>query len=65
VIRVENLTKCFGTSVALHDLGFDVAPGKVTGFLGPNGAGKSTTMRCMVGLDRFERGTTQASPTPL
>lgn len=56
VISVRNLTKRFGTTVAVDDLSFDVQPGRVTGFLGPNGSGKSTTMRCMVGLDRYERG---------
>ena len=58
VIEVRNLTKRFGKTVAVDDLSFDVQPGRVTGFLGPNGSGKSTTMRCMVGLDRHERGTT-------
>ena len=58
VIEVRNLTKRFGKTVAVDDLSFDVRPGRVTGFLGPNGSGKSTTMRCMVGLDRHERGTT-------
>ena len=56
MIHVRNLTKRFGNTVAVDDLSFDVQPGKVTGFLGPNGSGKSTTMRCMVGLDRFESG---------
>ena len=58
MIEVRNLTKRFGKTVAVDDLSFDVRPGRVTGFLGPNGSGKSTTMRCMVGLDRFERGLT-------
>ena len=56
VLEVRNLTKRFGQVVAVDDLSFDVQPGRVTGFLGPNGSGKSTTMRCMVGLDRYERG---------
>jgi ABC-2 type transport system ATP-binding protein len=56
VIRVRNLTKKFGTVVAVDDLSFDVEPGRVTGFLGPNGSGKSTTMRCMIGLDRYQNG---------
>jgi ABC-2 type transport system ATP-binding protein len=56
VIRVRNLTKRFGTIVAVDDLSFDVQPGRVTGFLGPNGSGKSTTMRCMTGLDRYQSG---------
>jgi ABC-2 type transport system ATP-binding protein len=58
VIEIRGLTKRFGKVVAVDDLSFDVSPGRVTGFLGPNGAGKSTTMRCMVGLDRADRGTT-------
>ena len=56
MLQVRNLTKRFGQVVAVDDLSFDVQPGRVTGFLGPNGSGKSTTMRCMVGLDRYEQG---------
>jgi ABC-2 type transport system ATP-binding protein len=56
VIEVEGLTKQYGRTVAVDDLSFTVAPGRVTGFLGPNGAGKSTTMRMMLGLDRPTAG---------
>ncbi len=59
MIEIRNITKRFGRQLAVNDLSFDVHPGRVTGFLGPNGSGKSTTMRCMLGLDRFERGTTR------
>jgi ABC-2 type transport system ATP-binding protein len=59
MIEIREITKRFGTTVAVDNLSFDVHPGRVTGFLGPNGSGKSTTMRCMLGLDRFERGTTR------
>lgn len=58
MIEIRNLTKRFGGNLAVDDLSFDVQPGRVTGFLGPNGSGKSTTMRCMVGLDRPQRGVT-------
>ncbi len=58
MITVDDLTKRFGSKIAVDHLGFDVRPGVVTGFLGPNGSGKSTTMRCMLGLDRHESGTT-------
>ena len=58
MIVVDNLTKRFGAKVAVDSLGFTVRPGVVTGFLGPNGSGKSTTMRCMLGLDRADSGTT-------
>jgi ABC-2 type transport system ATP-binding protein len=57
LIEVEHVTKRYGSTVAVDDLSFTVAPGSVTGFLGPNGAGKSTTMRAIVGLDRADSGT--------
>ena len=51
MIEVGELTKRYGSAVAVHGLSFTVHPGRVTGFLGPNGAGKSTTMRVILGLD--------------
>ena len=56
MITVVGITKTYGARVAVDDLTFDVAPGRVTGFVGPNGAGKSTTMAMMVGLTRPDRG---------
>ena len=52
MIEVENLSKRYGTKLAVDGLSFVVQPGIVTGFLGPNGAGKSTTMRMIAGLDQ-------------
>ena len=49
-LSAVNLTKKFGSVVAVDDLSFDVAAGRVTGFLGPNGAGKTTTLRMLLGL---------------
>lgn len=56
MIEIRGLTKRFGPVLAVNDLSFSVQPGKVTGFLGPNGSGKSTSMRCMVRLDRADKG---------
>jgi ABC-2 type transport system ATP-binding protein len=56
MITVSSLTKQYGQRMAVDNLSFDVAPGRVTGFVGPNGAGKSTTMRMMVGLTRPDSG---------
>jgi ABC-2 type transport system ATP-binding protein len=55
-IEVQGLTKRFGDKLAVDDLSFTVAPGRVTGFVGPNGAGKSTTMRMILGLDAPNAG---------
>jgi ABC-2 type transport system ATP-binding protein len=49
-IEFKNLTKNFGTTVAVNNLSFTVEPGRVTGFLGPNGSGKSTSLRALTGL---------------
>ena len=57
MIEAHDLTKHYGSKLAVDHLSFQVAPGKVTGFLGPNGAGKSTTMRLVLGLDRPDTGT--------
>ncbi len=57
MIEARGLVKRYGEKVAVNDLSFTVAPGKVTGFLGPNGAGKTTTMRLILGLDYPNAGT--------
>jgi ABC-2 type transport system ATP-binding protein len=61
MITVSGLTKRYGKRLAVNDLTFDVAAGRVTGFVGPNGAGKSTTMRMMVGLTRPDSGEVRCS----
>jgi ABC-2 type transport system ATP-binding protein len=50
VLRVSDLTKHYGDTVAVEALTFALAPGTITGFLGPNGAGKTTTLRLLLGL---------------
>lgn len=46
-IKVEQLTKIYGTQKALDAISFETKPGDILGFLGPNGAGKSTTMKIL------------------
>ncbi|MBB4951277.1 ABC-2 type transport system ATP-binding protein [Kitasatospora gansuensis] len=50
MIEINELTKRYGGTTAVHGLTFTVRPGRVTGFLGPNGSGKSTTLRMVLGL---------------
>ena len=64
MIEARGLTKRYGDTLAVDDLSFSVAPGKITGFLGPNGAGKTTTMRLILGLDRPTSGTVTIGGQP-
>lgn len=48
-IKIQNLSKTYGSQRAVDDISFEVAKGEIVGFLGPNGAGKSTTMKILTG----------------
>ena len=64
MIEAKNLSKRYGSTVAVNDLSFTVKPGIVTGFLGPNGSGKSTTMRMIIGLDHPNGGSASINGKP-
>ena len=64
MLEVKNLTKKYGSKVAVDNISFTVPNGRVTGFLGPNGAGKSTTMRLITGLEHSNSGTALVDNVP-
>ena len=49
MVKVENLTKRYGSLYALSDASFEIGEGEIVGLLGPNGAGKSTAMNILTG----------------
>ena len=53
LLRIENVTKKYGKTVANSDISFSVNAGETAVLLGPNGAGKSTIIKCIAGLLRF------------
>ncbi len=57
VIRVQGLSKRYGTFTAVNDISFDVRRGEIFGILGPNGAGKTTTLEMIEGLRLPTMGT--------
>ncbi|MCF7955037.1 MAG: ABC transporter ATP-binding protein [Phycisphaerae bacterium] len=50
MIKINGLSKNYGSLAALVNLKLDIAPGDIFGFIGPNGAGKTTTMRILATL---------------
>ncbi|WP_442482434.1 ABC transporter ATP-binding protein [Aeoliella sp. SH292] len=61
VLRATDLTRRYGTRVAVDQLNLEVARGEIFGFLGPNGAGKTTTIRMLMGLMRPDGGRAEIS----
>ncbi|MBM3943727.1 MAG: ABC transporter ATP-binding protein [SAR202 cluster bacterium] len=55
-VRVEGLTKRFGSFTAVSDISFTVKTGEIFGILGPNGAGKTTTLEIIEGLQKPSQG---------
>lgn len=64
VIRVDGVSRWFGSVVAVSEISFDVMPG-ITGLLGPNGAGKTTLLRMMTGLAATSSGTVTVLGQPV
>ena len=55
-IRLEGITKRFGSTVALRDVSLEIADGEFFAVLGPPGAGKTTLLRTIVGLEKPDSG---------
>ena len=64
VIRVDRVSRWFGSVVAVSDITFDIAPG-IVGLLGPNGAGKTTLLRMITGLAATSSGTVTVFGEPV
>lgn len=61
VLAAQNLTKRFGSLVAVNDLSVSISRGEVFGLLGPNGAGKTTSINLLCGLSRPDAGTVEVN----
>ena len=50
LVRAENVSKSYGSSLAVDNVSFDIEKGRIMGLIGPNGAGKTTLLKAMLGL---------------
>jgi ABC-2 type transport system ATP-binding protein len=55
-VIVDNLTRRFGSFIAVDHVSFEIQPGEIVGYLGPNGSGKTTTIRMLLGLLKPSEG---------
>lgn len=56
MLRIENLTKTFGSKKAVDNLSLHIERGQIYGFIGHNGAGKTTTLKSIAGIMEFDQG---------
>lgn len=58
MLEIKGLTKKYKNADknAIDDINLTIENGDIYGFIGPNGAGKSTTIKCLVGIHSFEKG---------
>ena len=56
MIEIKNVTKKYGTNIALNNVSFTVSEGAIFAFIGHNGAGKTTLIKAIVGIHDFDEG---------
>ena len=56
-IRLDNVSKSFGSVAVINDISLTVNSGELVVFLGPSGSGKSTLLRMIAGLEKIDNGT--------
>ena len=56
MLKIENLTKTYGTKTAVDNLSLEINSGEIYGFIGHNGAGKTTTIKACCGILAFDSG---------
>lgn len=59
VVKVSDLTKKYGSLLAVDNISFAIEKGEIFGLLGPNGAGKTTTVEMIIGLRKPDSGSIQ------
>ncbi|MCK5036118.1 MAG: ABC transporter ATP-binding protein [Candidatus Sabulitectum sp.] len=60
-IQVKDLTKTYSDLTAVNNISFEVRTGEILGILGPNGSGKTTTLKSILGLIEFDKGSIEVN----
>lgn len=65
ILKIENLSKSFGSSKIIDNISFEVPENSIFGFIGQNGAGKTTTMKMIIGLLKPDAGIIKVCGEPV
>ncbi|MBR5713634.1 MAG: ABC transporter ATP-binding protein [Clostridia bacterium] len=65
MLKINNLTKSYGSKKAVDGLSLHINAGEIYGFIGHNGAGKTTTLKCVTGIMRFDEGDIEICGIPI
>lgn len=57
ILKIENISKFYPGVTALNDVSFEIGKGEVRALVGENGAGKSTLIKCIMGVEKPDKGT--------
>lgn len=55
-VKIENLTKSFGSQLVLDNVSFDIKPSEIFVIMGPSGSGKSVLLKNIIGLEKPDSG---------
>jgi len=64
MIRISELSKCFGATPVLERISLDIAAGSFVALLGASGSGKTTLLRIIAGLEQADRGSIEIDGVP-
>ncbi len=64
-LKVEAISKRYGSRTVINSISLDLRPGEITALVGPSGAGKTTLMRLIAGMEKLDRGVIRAGATIL
>lgn len=65
IAKIDHAYKSFDKRPVLNDVSLEVKSGTILGLIGPSGAGKTTTIKCLLGMEKLDQGTTEVFQTSM
>ncbi|EHS2295541.1 ABC transporter ATP-binding protein [Enterococcus faecalis] len=65
IVKMLNASKSFDKQKVLDDINIELQAGSILGLIGPSGAGKSTTIKCLMGMEKLDKGSVEVFDTKM